>query len=163
MSVNHFSSEVASDVFSDPEEYKAIKDTLPQLEKSVKRTLSKSIKVPDIMEIPLECYEGIPAAALKQIIEWVLQEGKNAMWAATLMRFGEPQGDKILVNKARKEKAYYDKYHAQPDKFILVPHSLSDLIDMIIIAGGEEPPTEVVAMYNDYASRKAKWAYESVK
>lgn len=174
LSVNHFSSEVASDAFGDPEVYKALKETLPDLEKSVKKTLSKSIKVPDIMEIPLECYEGVPVVVIQQITEWFLPEGRNAMLAGMLMNSCEQKGDLIGVNKARrlwldsirrffeKEKAYYDKYQAQADKFIIVPY-YSDTIDMIIISRGEEPPADVAAMYNDYLNRKEKWAYESAK
>lgn len=175
LSVKHFSSEVASDAFNDTEAYKVLKETLPKLERRVKSTLSKSIKVPDIMEIPLECFKGIPEIVYQQIIEWFLPESSNALWAGMIMKFCERQGDKIGVNKARrlwldsikrffeKEKAYFDKYHAQSDKFIIVPYSLSEMPDLILIAGGEEPPAEVAAMYYDYVSRREKWAYESVK
>jgi hypothetical protein len=149
--------------------------TSVMLEKSVKKEASKSIKVPNITEVPMECFERAPEPALRQIVNWVLPEGTNAMWAAVHMRFGEQQNDKILVNKARrlwldsvrrffkKEKAFYDKYHAQADKFILVPYTISKLADMIVLASGEEPPDDVIALYNDYASRKEKWAFESAK
>lgn len=127
------------------------------------------------METPIECYKGIPNASIERISEWLKPEGSNALWAGLIMKFCDQQGDKIGVNKARrlwldsvrrfleKERAYYDKYHAQPDKFIIVPVYISDAIDMIVISGGEDPSPDVIAMYNDYKSRRDKWAYESAK
>lgn len=63
LSVYHFSSEVASNIFSDPKVYEELLDVFKDLEKQVKKSLSKSIKVPDVKEISLECYKGIPNSA----------------------------------------------------------------------------------------------------
>lgn len=173
--VYHFSSVIASDAPSDAEVYRELKKYLPRLKKEVESSLSKSIKVPDIIETPMECYRGIPNIVIEQLGKWFAQEGANAVLAGMIMDICEQQGDKIGVNDARrlwldsirrffqKEKAYYDKYHAQYDKFIFVPRELSRLVGIIITAGGEEPPADVVAMYEDYESRTEKWAYESAK
>lgn len=175
LSVNHFSSEVASNAFSDPEVYEALFELLSDLEKKVKRSLSKSIRVPDITEISLECYKGIPNSAYQQVLEWVFPEAQNALHAGVIMRVCEEHGEKIGVNKARrlwldslrrlfeKEKAFYDKYNAQPDKFIISHLSLAEIIIFTIVSSGEEPSADVVAMYEDYMSRKESWANESAK
>lgn len=91
------------------------------------------------------------------------------------MRACEENGEKKGVNKFRrlwldsirrlleKEKAFYDKYNAQPDKFIISYLSLYKTIIFAIVSGGEEPSADVVAMFEDYMSRNESWANESAK